>query len=246
MDKSRLKSAVVFPFLLVCSFGWGYLAASDRLFPFSQIEAAKAYVAARPEEGPEPPSYWLERKSFFDAFGTRAAVVMIGDSLTDGAEWAEMFPGAAVVNRGIDGDTTAGVLRRMEGIRSVHARKAFVMMGINDFGVEGRSVDAVFGDYRRIVRQLEASGMKVFIQSTLQCNEAKAVWISCPAIRGKIERLNRRLAGLASGNVAFVDINAGLAGEGGLRPELSYDGVHLNGKGYQIWKGEISKLVMAD
>jgi lysophospholipase L1-like esterase len=238
-----LKSIVVF--LLVLSFGWGYLAATDKLFPSGQIEAVKKYFVAASEETPQPSAYWLEKSSFFDTFGAHASVVMIGDSLTDGAEWREMFPGVTIVNRGIDGDTATGVLRRMEGIKSVHAQKAFVMIGINDLGKEGRTVDAVFEDYGKIVSQLEKSGMKVFIQSTLLCNEAKAGWISCAAIQGKIRELNGRLAALASRNVAFIDINAGLVGEGGLKSELTYDGIHLNGAGYLIWKSEISKYLQA-
>jgi lysophospholipase L1-like esterase len=78
------------------------------------------------------------------------------------------------------------------------------------------------------------------------CNEAKAGWIGCSAIQGRIRELNRRLAGLASAKVGFIDINAGLAGAGGLKPELTYDGVHLNGEGYRIWRDEISKSVLAD
>jgi lysophospholipase L1-like esterase len=187
----------------------------------------------------------MEKKSFFDALGTYASTVMIGDSLTDGAEWKEMFPGSAVVNRGVDGDNTAGVLRRMDGITSARARKAFVMIGINDFK-EGRTVDAVFEDYRTIVSALGKSGMKVFVQSTLMCNGVKAEWIGCAAIQGKIRDLNRRLAGLASANVTYIDINAGLTGPEGLRPDLTYDGVHLNGEGYRIWRDEISKFVLAD
>jgi lysophospholipase L1-like esterase len=96
------------------------------------------------------------------------------------------------------------------------------------------------------VSRLRESGVKVFIQSTLPCNEVKAEWISCAAIQGKIGELNRRLVGLASGNVVYIDINAGLAGPGGLKPDLTYDGVHLNGEGYRIWKDEISKFVLAD
>jgi lysophospholipase L1-like esterase len=242
MNKRALASIV----LLILAFVWGYLAAAHKLFPYRQIEAARAYFAARSNETPQPSAYWLEKSSFFEAFGARASVVMIGDSITDGAEWGEMFPGATTANRGIDGDTTDGVLRRMEGIKSVRAKKAFIMIGINDFGRAGRTVDAVFDDYRKIVSQLEQSGMKVFIQSTLSCNEAKAAWIACAAIQEKIRGLNRRLASLASGGVAFIDINADLAGEGGLKPELTYDGVHLNGDGYRIWKREISKFVLAD
>ncbi|HZF18984.1 MAG TPA: GDSL-type esterase/lipase family protein [Burkholderiales bacterium] len=230
MNRDRLKSLAVFAVIAALSFAAGYLA-KDR--------------ASQPSAEPQPSAYWLEKKSFFDTFGAYASIVMVGDSLTDGAEWREMFPGVAIVNRGVDSDTTAGVLRRMESIVSARARKAFVMIGINDFR-EGREVDAVFQDYRGIVSRLEESGMKVFVQSTLLCNEAKAEWISCAAIHGKIRDLNGRLAGLASPNVVFVDINAGLSGAGGLKPELTYDGVHLNGEGYRIWRDEISKFVLAD
>jgi lysophospholipase L1-like esterase len=230
MNRDRLKSLAAFALIAALSFAAGYLARGG---------------PAPPEAASEAGSYWLERKSFFDTFGAYASVVMIGDSLTDGAEWREVFPGLAVVNRGVAADTTAGVLRRMDSITSTRARKAFVMIGINDFK-EGRAVDPVFQDYRSIVSRLEESGMKVFVQSTLACNEAKAEWITCAAIQGKIGDLNRRLAGLASARVTFIDINAGLAGAGGLKPELTYDGVHLNGEGYRIWRDEISKFILAD
>jgi lysophospholipase L1-like esterase len=242
MNKRPLKLAAVFA--LVFAFGWGYLAAANRLFPSGQIEAIRAYFATSPGEAGLHTAYWLEKTSFFDQFTKKASVVMIGDSLTDGAEWAEMFPGIAIANRGIDGDTTGGVLQRMEGIESVHAKKAFIMIGINDFAKEGRSVDAVFADYGRIVSRLEKSGAKVFVQSTLQCN-LKATWISCAAIQEKIGQLNKRLATLASAKVAFIDLNANLSGEGGLKPELTYDGVHLNADGYLAWKRAISKFVLA-
>jgi len=230
MNKNRMKLLALLALVAGASFAAGWFAKGS---------------AYRPAAGDQPSAYWLEKKSFFDTFGTYASIVMIGDSLTDGAEWREMFPGVAVVNRGIDGDTTAGVLRRMESITSARARKAFVMIGINDFK-DGRTVDVVFEDYRTIVSALGKSGMKVFVQSTLQCNEAKAEWIGCAAIQGKIRELNRRLAGLPSTGAVFIDINAGLAGDGGLKPDLTSDGVHLNGEGYRVWRDEISKFVLAD
>jgi lysophospholipase L1-like esterase len=230
MNKNKMKLPALLTLVAVASFAVGWFAKGS---------------AYRPAAGDQPSSYWEEKKSFFDTLGTYASTVMIGDSLTDGAEWKEMFPGSAVVNRGVDGDTTAGVLRRMDGITSARARKAFVMIGINDFK-EGRTVDAVFNDYRGIVSRLGEAGMKVFVQSTVLCNEAKGEWTGCAAVQGKLVELNRRLAGLASANVTFIDINAGLAGPGGLKPELTYDGVHLNGEGYRIWRDEISKFVLAD
>jgi lysophospholipase L1-like esterase len=133
----------------------------------------------------------------------------------------------------------------MAGIEAVRAGKAFIMLGLNDFAREGRSVDEVFDDYRRIVARLEKGGARVFIESTLACNADLAGWISCAAIQGSIRELNRRLAALASGNIAFIDLNAALAGQRGLKPEYTYDGVHLNGEGYRVWRRQISRFIPA-
>ena len=209
------------------------------------VLAASLYWYLLPGSGMPPghDAYWHERVSFFEELGSKADIVMVGDSLIDGAEWHEMFPGAAIANRGISGDTTGGVLERMDGIVSVGARKAFVMIGINDFTDTALTVDAVFENYRKIVAALEQNGARVFVQSTLLCNEKKAAWKSCAAVNAKIVQLNAKLAGLASAKIAFVDINRGLAGAGGLQDELTYDGVHLNGDGYRIWRDEIAPFV---
>jgi lysophospholipase L1-like esterase len=189
-------------------------------------------------------AYWREKKSFFDTFHAPAAVVMVGDSLTDGAEWRELFPGVSIANRGIDGDTAQGVLERLEGIVALHPAKAFVMIGINDF-VAGKSVDAVFGSYGRIVAKLREGGAAVFVQSTLMCNAAKAAWTACAAANEKVAQLNARLAALGAPGVTFVDLNKTLAGTAGLKSALTFDGVHLNGEGYRLWRDAIAPYVLA-
>jgi hypothetical protein len=58
--------------------------------------------------------YYQHKKQRFESYKTKADIVMIGDSITDGAEWHEMFPQLNIVNRGISGDTTVGVLNRLD------------------------------------------------------------------------------------------------------------------------------------
>jgi len=185
-------------------------------------------------------SYWRERTSLFRAIGQKADVVMIGDSLTDGGEWAEMFPEQDIVNRGIDSDTTHGVLARLDTILRLEPKRAFLMIGINDFAEQHRSVASVFARYRTLVRRLNEAGVHVVVQSTLPCNEAKAGWKSCASLNPQIAQLDTRLATLASDDVTFVDLRPALAGKGGLKKELTYDGVHLNGEGYRLWKEAIA------
>lgn len=203
-----------------------------------------AAAAAGPQAQPERSSYWRERTALFRTL-PRHAVVMIGDSLTDGAEWAELFPGQDIANRGIDSDTSDGVLARLDDIVAAKPRQAFVMIGINDFADGGREVDAVFATYRAIVSRLERAGVRVVVQSTLPCNEAKGRWKSCAAINGKIAQLNARLATLASARVAFVDLRPALAAGAELNGELTFDGVHLNGEGYRRWQHAIAPLMPA-
>jgi lysophospholipase L1-like esterase len=57
--------------------------------------------------------------------------------------------------------------------------------------------------------------------------------------------LNLRLATLASERVRFVDLTPALAGEGGLKDEFTYDGVHLNGEGYLQWRTAIAPFMPA-
>ena len=187
-------------------------------------------------------SYWRERTSLFRVFGQKAEVVMIGDSLVDSAEWTEMFPGQDIVNRGIDGDTTHGVLARLDTILKLEPKRAFIMVGINDFADRHRSVAAVFARYRTIVARLGRAGAHVFVQSSLPCNEAKARVKSCASLNANIKQLNTKLAALASENedVTFIDLWPVMAGRGGLKREVSYDGIHLNGEGYRRWKEAIA------
>jgi lysophospholipase L1-like esterase len=200
---------------------------------------AFAAPAAQTQRSP----YWNERTSFFRTFGQHADVVMIGDSLTDAAEWREMFPQLSIVNRGIDNDTTDGVLARLDDIVAARPRLAFVMIGVNDFSNSRATVDGVLSNYRTIVARLEQAGIKVVVESTLPCNEALGKWKSCKAINGKILQLDSQLAMLASGNVAYVDLAARLSDAHGLRKEFTYDGVHLNGEGYRLWRDAIARYM---
>ena len=57
---------------------------------------------------------YTARVSFFSSYPPPGdSIVMLGDSITEGGEWVELFPGTPVRNRGIGGDTTTGLLARL-------------------------------------------------------------------------------------------------------------------------------------
>ena len=120
-------------------------------------------VFAHPERlwrAAQPDAHYLDRVSLFKQFGG-ADIVMFGDSITEGADWARMFPGTSIANQGIAGDTTEGMLKR---IALARAPKVFVMAGINDL-VRGVPVDRVLDNYRQMIAGL--AGSEVYLVSTL-------------------------------------------------------------------------------
>jgi lysophospholipase L1-like esterase len=56
--------------------------------------------------------------------------------------------------------------------------------------------------------------------------------------------LNERLIEFCAYNgVEYIDIYPHMVADGKLDSTLTYDGIHLNGKGYGIWRKAIEKYV---
>ncbi|MEM6964409.1 MAG: hypothetical protein AAF573_06560 [Bacteroidota bacterium] len=53
------------------------------------------------------------------------AIVMLGNSLTQSCEWSELLENPKIVNRGIAGDMTGGLLERLEEITRYRPTKIF-------------------------------------------------------------------------------------------------------------------------
>ncbi len=168
-------------------------------------------------------------------------IVFIGDSLTDGARWDEMFPATPVKNRGINADTTAGVLSRLDEVVSGQPSKVFLLIGTNDLPWYEYTTDTeILSAYTQIVKKLrtELPKCKVFMQSLLPRHEVYSK---------RIQRLNNCLQVLSAENgCIFIDLFHAFANsKGGLRKELTNDNLHLLGEGYLIWAEEIHHHVMS-
>jgi len=231
---------LVIPMLLI-AFAWGVLTQRLNIFPYHQISFLYSlFLPSSPVRESFLSPQWKARKESFDNFHPQADVVMIGDSLTDWAEWQDMFPAVKIANRAISGDTTEGVLERMPGIYAVNAQKAFIMLGNNDFTVINEEPDVVFGKYSRIIDLLRAHGVRVYVVSTLFCNIKKLE--SCGAVNVKVNLLNARLAKIPG--VVFIDLNNQLSDSRGLKDKFTEDGIHLTAEAYQVWKDTIQPFVI--
>ena len=161
-------------------------------------------------------------------------IVFLGDSITEGGAWEELFPDRRVRNRGVGGDTADGVLRRLDQVTRAEPAKVFLLIGTNDL-FRGDAEDEIVANITEILERLkqETSDTEVYLQSVLP---------RAPSYRAKVEALNARLAELALEHGAeWVDLYPQFLDEetGGIRAELSNDGLHLLGPGYALWKEQI-------
>ncbi len=58
-------------------------------------------------------------------------VLFIGDSLTEWFKLEKYFPDVDIINEGIAGDTTYGVLERLDKVIDISVDMIFLMIGIN-------------------------------------------------------------------------------------------------------------------
>jgi len=164
-------------------------------------------------------------------------VVFLGDSITEGGLWHEWFPNRRVANRGIDGDTTAGVLARLATATQGPPAQVFLLIGTNDLG-RGVKPPAITANIDTILTGIGESAPEahVVLQSVMPRD---------PRFRDTIVGLNddyRIVAGRHG--AAFLDLWPALADSSGcLRREYTLDNLHLNGAGYRSWVEQLRPLV---
>ena len=176
--------------------------------------------------------------SLFDVVPVASAdVVFIGDSITAGGEWSELFPGASAKNRGIGGDATQGILDRLDQVIDGQPAKLFVKIGTNDLGLDVPE-DEIVANLEILLERVTRGSpeTKVYVQSVLP---------RAASFQPRIESLNRRFAELATAHEAtWIDLYPlFLQEDGSLRDELSNDELHLVGQGYGIWRDAIETHV---
>ncbi|MEN6572506.1 MAG: GDSL-type esterase/lipase family protein [Anaerolineaceae bacterium] len=166
-------------------------------------------------------------------------IVFVGDSITDGANWHELFPGLQVKGRGINNDNTLGVLNRIDATLVGHPKAVFLLIGTNDLPLfEYRTNSNILATYEEILKKCHADSpeTKIFVQSILPRKKGFA-----KRIRG----LNAALKALAeSYGYTFIDLFDHFATpEGQLRDAFTNDHLHLMSAGYDAWVKVITPYI---
>lgn len=183
-----------------------------------------------------------ERNSIIEYLPSQADdIIMIGNSITNGGEWAELMHDRRFKNRGISSDVTDGVLARLPHLLENYPQKVFLMIGVNDLGNNpNKSPQYTVDNILKIVQTIKklSPRTQVFVQSILPVNPSFPSFKSHTSKGKEIAEVNKALrSASAKGSFTFIDLtNAFSDKDGNLKKEYTNDGLHLWGDGYIRWR----------
>ncbi|WP_165503612.1 GDSL-type esterase/lipase family protein [Pedobacter hiemivivus] len=192
--------------------------------------------------------YYLQRMEYFKKMPhVKNEIVFLGNSITERGEWQEILSDSKypIVNRGIGGDNSFGILARMDEVLTTKPKAIFLMDGINDL-FRKLPYDVSINNYKRIIRMIKAKSpkTKIYIESALPINEemtkepyTKGRNVMVPVLNAKIKQLAKEE------KVTYIDIVPLFQDEkGNLKKEVTMDGVHLKASAYIDWVAYLKEL----
>ncbi len=182
------------------------------------------------------------RQSWTGENRTTARIVLTGDStiaLFAGPRLQAYLPGLDVANRGIGGETTAGLLERLDrDVVSLRPQTVVIVIGGNDI-LQGRCMKDVLNNTAAVFRALKQKvpGVQIVMVSVPPVVSWKANSIT-PYYNRKLEYLTR------DEQVQYLDLWPSMADtdKPQLKEEFRFvlpngrvDQVHFNEKGYEVF-----------
>lgn len=171
----------------------------------------------------------------YNRYALPGGVVFVGDSITQDFNVYEYFPGKNVYNRGIGGDTSKGVLRRLDvSIFELKPSQVFLQIGTNDLELLSDGVEGIFNRTKDIIQKIKQFDAKIKINLVSVYPVNKAI---DPKTVGKrsnndIIALNQKLRTID--DVNYIDLFSQLVKDNALNPAYTLEGLHLNQQGYEV------------
>ncbi|MSU49740.1 MAG: G-D-S-L family lipolytic protein, partial [Opitutus sp.] len=184
---------------------------------------------------------WTERRTGWAARvkQDQGALVFLGDSITQGwTELGSMYPGTKTANRGISGDTTRGVLIRLqEDVIALNPSGVVLLIGTNDLE-EQAEPETIAVNLKLILAALKQHNpaMPVVLNYVFPSSESK----KRPA--AQIKKINALYYAAIKDEpqVTVVDTHAYFANaQGDARPEEFPDLLHPNRSTYCKWEAAL-------
>jgi lysophospholipase L1-like esterase len=188
---------------------------------------------------------WRERRSAWArrVAQDQGAVVFLGDSITQGWEktLGAAFPGVKIANRGINGDTSRGILLRLdEDVLSLKPRAVVLLIGTNDLE-EGATPEIIASDVKLILADLKRHNPSMPVVLNLIFPSAASVKRPADAIRATNALLLEAVKG--DPQVIPLDTYRLFADANGDAPSAEFpDLLHPNDTGYARWASALQPV----
>ena len=171
-------------------------------------------------------------------------ILFLGDNITEGGNWRKLLKDSTIINRGISGDNTFGVLHRLEEIAKRKPSRIFLLIGVNDLS-KNIPNEVIIENIFAIVGKIRSASPKtrIFLQSLLPLNPAVKDFPTNLAKQENILEINGQLKkyGVIF-KFTYIDIySLFLDKQNALDARFTYDGLHLNAAGYLRWVAYLKK-----
>ena len=163
-------------------------------------------------------------------------IAFIGDSLTDGYDVEKYYPDYKVSNRGISGDTTFDLEKRLQvSVYDLKPKVVVMLIGANNF-------KTMFDNYENILKGLKENlpNTKIVLLSLTSMSKEWGKNNQIAAYNNvKIKKLAEKYT------LKFVDLYYPLLNieTGEIYEEYTTDGGHLTEAGYEVLTKEITPVV---
>ncbi|MBA4055530.1 MAG: sialate O-acetylesterase [Marivirga sp.] len=198
---------------------------------------------------PYVPDYYYKRLALFNQESfEKGKIIFLGNSITEFGNWKKLLKDSSVINRGIAGDITFGVLFRLDEVIAHQPSKLFIKIGINDIAKNIPDKVIVENILKMVVKvKTRSPETRVFIISILPTNDS--VKTEYPDVFNKNTHVvtvnNQLMRNTKKLDFTFIDLYSEITDKhGNLDARYTVgDGLHLNDLGYQLWVELLGKYL---
>jgi lysophospholipase L1-like esterase len=208
-------------------------------FPVAKSFIINHFIQALKKTMPGAPankiSYSFDRQNVYKLFPvTSNDIVLAGDSHTQFYDSQEYLKDYQIVNRGIMGDNSAGLLNRFDEITKGRPKKLFIEIGLNDIR-HNISEDSILKNIRLMLIKAKHDSPTTIVYVVSIFPSSAVLNMFDPEYI--IPVINQKIMSLCKGSgVTYIDVYTALSDKGPLNKNYDCgDGIHLNAEGYSVY-----------
>lgn len=208
------------------------------------IQQMPADQSANYQEAFEAKKADLRTKQWQDS---RPLIILAGDSHIEMGNWYDAFRGAlAIRNSGLSRSKISDVTSLISEVSDKEIDIMLLHCGINDI-LNGSSPEECIEDYTKLLDQATALRPKrIIVMSVMPVRQSPVDGWS-PDTNDKVRRFNSHLALLCSTREIEIihPVKAVADDGGGLKEDFTFDGLHLNIRGYAAIEPLVFEALMS-